>query len=436
MPKGGPNLSSKPAVGKEDAKGEGAEKKELVFSSRYKEVITLPSEAHRWDNRDIQKYIRKMQKEAVRGAEAEAGMEADEDHLQSTNKHTAHNQIGKKNGGRSIHGKYCEAINWTRDVKMPSPQGASGVIPGTGSAEMEHISLSIALESHADCGPPAIYLVNPSAVLRELAENVCAKLHLRPDKLHFTYVDPATGDTVPVDLDETAMGLELNDEELLLAYVSDDEVEEVMKRSGVGLLEAAEVMEKCEFQPRKALQMLESQKRAREQAEKAEEKAREQAVAEEDAKAENLEIEREQKIVDETRKISRRVEEAKKKEKEREREAERSEEEVQRLAERRLEEDRTAMWKKEEERVREEEERYEAKEREKTQRQAPQVASRSMWTTGSLADRLTYDTAQREHLLQLKAQEDKRTAMMARLAASRVTAPGTAVASRPVTFAG
>jgi len=51
MPKGGPNMSSKPAVGKEDAKGEGAEKKELVFSSRYKEVITLPSEAHRWDNR-------------------------------------------------------------------------------------------------------------------------------------------------------------------------------------------------------------------------------------------------------------------------------------------------------------------------------------------------------------------------------------------------
>ena len=44
-------MSSKPAVGKEDAKGEGAEKKELVFSSRYKEVITLPSEAHRWDNR-------------------------------------------------------------------------------------------------------------------------------------------------------------------------------------------------------------------------------------------------------------------------------------------------------------------------------------------------------------------------------------------------
>jgi len=40
-----------------------------------------------------------------------------------------------------------------------------------------------------------------------------------------------------VDLDETAMGLGLKDEEELLAYVSDDEVEEVMKRSGVGLLE-------------------------------------------------------------------------------------------------------------------------------------------------------------------------------------------------------
>jgi hypothetical protein len=36
-------------------------------------------------------------------------------------------------------------------------------------------------------------------------------------------------------------------------------------------------MEKCTFQPRKALQMLDSQKRAREQAEKAEKKAREEA---------------------------------------------------------------------------------------------------------------------------------------------------------------
>ena len=43
-----------------------------------------------------------------------------------------------------------------------------------------------------------------------------------------------------------------------------------MKRANVGLLEAAEAMEKCSFQPRKALQQLDSQKRAREQAEKAE----------------------------------------------------------------------------------------------------------------------------------------------------------------------
>jgi len=65
-----------------------------------------------------------------------------------------------------------------------------------------------------------------------------------------------------------------------VAIVKDDEVEAVMKRAGVGLLEAAEAMEKCTFQPRKALQMLDSQKRAREQAEKAETKLREQAEAE------------------------------------------------------------------------------------------------------------------------------------------------------------
>jgi hypothetical protein len=59
------------------------------------------------------------------------------------------------------------------------------------------------------------------------------------------------------------------------------QVEAVMKKAGVGLLEAAEAMEKCSFQPRRALQQLDSQKRAREQAEKAEKKAREQAEAEE-----------------------------------------------------------------------------------------------------------------------------------------------------------
>ena len=62
--------------------------------------------------------------------------------------------------------------------------------------------------------------------------------------------------------------------------VKDDEVEAVMKKAGVGLLEAAEAMERCSFQPRKALAMLDSQKRAREQAEKAEKKAREQQEAE------------------------------------------------------------------------------------------------------------------------------------------------------------
>ena len=64
--------------------------------------------------------------------------------------------------------------------------------------------------------------------------------------------------------------------------MQDTEVETVMKRAGVGLLEAAEAMEKCSFQPRKALQMLDWQKRAREQAEKAEKKARDQVEADAD----------------------------------------------------------------------------------------------------------------------------------------------------------
>ena len=60
--------------------------------------------------------------------------------------------------------------------------------------------------------------------------------------------------------------------EELLAVYKDDEVEAVMKKAGVTLLEAAEAMEKSAGQPRKALAQLDSVKRAREQAEKAEKK--------------------------------------------------------------------------------------------------------------------------------------------------------------------
>ena len=56
-----------------------------------------------------------------------------------------------------------------------------------------------------------------------------------------------------------------------------------MKRANVGLLEAAEAMEKCSFQPRKALQQLDSQKRAREQAEKAAQRELERTQADEAA---------------------------------------------------------------------------------------------------------------------------------------------------------
>lgn len=46
--------------------------------------------------------------------------------------------------------------------------------------------------------------------------------------------------------------------ETLQAVVKDPEVEIIMKRANVGVLEAAEAMEKCAYQPRKALQILAS----------------------------------------------------------------------------------------------------------------------------------------------------------------------------------
>jgi len=54
----------------------------------------------------------------------------------------------------------------------------------------------------------------------------------------------------------------------------DDEIEAVMERTSVGLFEAAEAMQTCDFQPRKAILFIESQTNAGIAAEK---KAAEQA---------------------------------------------------------------------------------------------------------------------------------------------------------------
>ena len=45
------------------------------------------------------------------------------------------------------------------------------------------------------------------------------------------------------------------DTEELVAIVTDEEVDAVMKRGGVGLLEAAEALDRCGYLPRKALQV-------------------------------------------------------------------------------------------------------------------------------------------------------------------------------------
>jgi N-acetylmuramic acid 6-phosphate (MurNAc-6-P) etherase len=60
-------------------------------------------------------------------------------------------------------------------------------------------------------------------------------------------------------------------------FFEDDEIEAVMERTNVGLLEAAEAMQTCDFQPRKAILFIESQTNAGLSAEK---KAAEQAYKE------------------------------------------------------------------------------------------------------------------------------------------------------------
>jgi len=146
-----------------------------------------------------------------------------------------------------------------------------------GSVASENITITVKLESHPDC-PHAVFKVKPSTAMARLMESYCSKHHLRPDKVKLKYVDKKTGIAKQVEADQSASDLDMSlENEELLAYVKDEEVEAVMKRAAVGLLEAAEAMEKCSFQPRKALQQLDSQKRAREQAEKAAAKEREKA---------------------------------------------------------------------------------------------------------------------------------------------------------------
>ena len=91
-------------------------------------------------------------------------------------------------------------------------------------------------------------------------------------------------------------------ETALLAFFEDDEMESVMERASVGLLEAAEAMAKCNFQPRKALNMIDSQKNAELAAEK---KAAEQACHDKIEEQEKNTRERKDAEENEQRKIKR-----------------------------------------------------------------------------------------------------------------------------------
>ena len=146
-----------------------------------------------------------------------------------------------------------------------------------------NITITVKLEGHPNC-PTASFKVKPSTPMQRLMESYCSKNFFRAEKVKLKYLDKKSGAAKPVEADQTPsdLGMSLEHEELV-AVIKDDEVAAVMKRAGVELLEAAEAMDKCLFQPRKALQLLESQKKAREMAEKTEKKAKELAEAEAEA---------------------------------------------------------------------------------------------------------------------------------------------------------
>jgi hypothetical protein len=93
--------------------------------------------------------------------------------------------------------------------------------------------------------------------LTKLMESYCTRYHLRFDKVSFRCRDAKSGAEKVVGPEQTPSDLGLSGEDLtIVAECKDEELEIVMKKvAGVNLLEAAEAMEKCAFQPRKAMQV-------------------------------------------------------------------------------------------------------------------------------------------------------------------------------------
>eukprot|EP00288_Rhodomonas_lens_P009226 CAMPEP_0177724748 /NCGR_PEP_ID=MMETSP0484_2-20121128/18889_1 /TAXON_ID=354590 /ORGANISM="Rhodomonas lens, Strain RHODO" /LENGTH=649 /DNA_ID=CAMNT_0019237227 /DNA_START=27 /DNA_END=1973 /DNA_ORIENTATION=+ len=133
-----------------------------------------------------------------------------------------------------------------------------------GAVATENLGIKVKLEGCADVR----FKVKQDTGLLKLMESYCTRQHLRPEYVSFTWTEPKSGKPIPVEGDSTPSDLGMSAEvETLQAVVKDPEVEIIMKRANVGVLEAAEAMEKCAYQPRKALQILASMQQAKAKAE-------------------------------------------------------------------------------------------------------------------------------------------------------------------------
>eukprot|EP00960_Hanusia_phi_P074189 768177-Hanusia_phi.AAC.9 len=152
-----------------------------------------------------------------------------------------------------------------------------------GAVATENITISVKLEKCRDVS----FKVKPSTAMQKLMDSYCLKQHLRIEKVRFEYLDKKSGriqvavmiwewvdpssnniffQMVEPEQTPSDLGMSADSEELV-AIVIDEEIDAVMKRGGVGLLEAAEALDRCGYLPRKALQLVDSIQKAKAKAE-------------------------------------------------------------------------------------------------------------------------------------------------------------------------
>ena len=130
-----------------------------------------------------------------------------------------------------------------------------------GAVATDRIKLTFKLDpakhaQHSSGESDVVFNCKGSQAMLQLLDSYCLRQHLRPEKVSFRVTPKhGPGEDKNVEGESTPSDLGLQDGDFVLVTVKDDEVDAVVQKSKCHLLEAAEALEKCSYQPRKALQV-------------------------------------------------------------------------------------------------------------------------------------------------------------------------------------